>query len=99
MSEAGAMIPHLSVEEECKRNPELKMSDLELLKDWMNKQPHLPIIETFILIPFLHSNYYSIEPTKKMIEDFFTTTTHAPEIFSNRDAIACKELRKIFNCV
>lgn len=93
-------IRYVSIEEECKRNPELKMSDLQMLKDWMEKQPHLPRWkneEMFYLIMFLHSNYYRMEPTKKTIDNFFTIRTHLPEVFSNRDPIAWKPLRKAFS--
>ncbi|EZA49213.1 alpha-tocopherol transfer protein-like isoform X1 [Ooceraea biroi] len=87
---------YVSIEEECKRNPELKLSDMEMLKDWMDKQPHLPKINMLYLVMFLHSNYYRIEPTKQTIDNFFTARTHTPEIFSNRDPVARKELRKAF---
>ncbi|XP_011705930.1 PREDICTED: uncharacterized protein LOC105461144, partial [Wasmannia auropunctata] len=92
-------IQYVSIEEECKRNPELKMSDLQMLKDWMEKQPHLPRIEMLYLVLFLHSNYYRIEATKKTIDNFFTIRTLLPEVFSNRDPIAWKELRKAFSTI
>lgn len=92
-------IRYVNIEEECKRNPELKMSDLQMLKDWMEKQPHLPRIEMLYLVMFLHSNYYRIEPTKKTIDNFFTIRTLLPEVFSNRDPIAWKELRRTFSVI
>jgi len=79
---------NMSVEEQCKRNPELKMSDLQILKDWMVKQPHLPRVEMLYLILFLYSNYYRIEPFKKTIDNFYTIRILLPEVFSNRDPIA-----------
>jgi hypothetical protein len=88
---------YISIEEECKRNPKLKISDLQMLKDWMEKQPHLPKIEMLYLVMFLHSNYYRLEPTKQTIDNFFTARTHTPEVFFHRDPIACKGLRKAFN--
>ncbi|XP_032686048.1 alpha-tocopherol transfer protein-like isoform X2 [Odontomachus brunneus] len=96
MTEHVMPVQYVGVEEECKRNPELKVSDLQMLKDWMDKQPHLPDIPIFYLIIFLHCNYYRIEPTKTTIENFFTVRTHMPEVFSNRDPVAWKELRKTF---
>ncbi|XP_011867759.1 PREDICTED: uncharacterized protein LOC105561954 [Vollenhovia emeryi] len=90
-------IRYVSIEEECKRNPQLRMSDLQMLKDWMEKQPHLPRVEMLYLVMFLHSNYYRIEPTKKTIDNFYTIRTLFPEVFSNRDPIAWKELRKAFS--
>lgn len=32
----------VDVEEEYKRNKELKREDVSMLKDWADKQPHLP---------------------------------------------------------
>lgn len=90
-------IQSVRIEEECKRNPELKLSDLQILKDWMEKQPHLPQIEMMYLIIFLHSNYYRIEPTKKTIDNFFTVRTLLPEVFFNRDPIGWKDLRQAFS--
>lgn len=88
---------YVSIEEELKRNPELKMSDLQILKEWIDKQPHLPKIEMVYLVMFLHCNYYRMEPTKKTIDNFFSIRTHFPEVFSNRDPVAWKELRKAFS--
>ncbi|XP_014473999.1 PREDICTED: alpha-tocopherol transfer protein-like isoform X2 [Dinoponera quadriceps] len=99
MTEYIMPIRYVSMEEEFKRNPELKMSDLQMLKDWMDKQPHLPDIPILYLIIFLHSNYYHIEPTKSTIENFFTVRWRMPEVFYNRDPVAWKELRKAFTVV
>lgn len=90
---------YVTIEEECKRNPELKMSDLQILKDWMDKQPHLPNIEIIYFALFLHSNYYHLEATKKILDNFYTIRTHTPELFSNRDPIGWKELRKAFTVI
>lgn len=86
-----------TLEDELKNNLELNESDINLLKEWNKKQPHLPILSDYELILFLHSNYYRTEPTKTTIETFFTIRTHVPEIFSNRDPLSNKELREIMN--
>lgn len=96
MSDVVLPVRYITLEEECKRNPKLKMSDVQILKDWMDKQPHLPKMQIIYFALFLHSNYYHLETTKKTIDNFFTTRTHLPEIFSNRDPIAWKGLRKAF---
>ncbi|XP_020280810.1 uncharacterized protein LOC109853287 [Pseudomyrmex gracilis] len=90
---------YVPLEEEYKRNPELKASDLQILLDWMDKQPHLPKIQMFYLVYFLHSNYYYLEATKKTIDNFFTARTHMPELFCNRDPIGWKDLRQTFSVV
>lgn len=90
-------VKRISYEEEKKKNPELKDSDVQILKDWATKQPHLPKISDVEYVLFLHSNYYSIEAAKHTIEEYYTSRTHMPEFFSDRDPCGTKELREIFN--
>lgn len=94
-----ALIKMHTVEEEFKKNPELKKTDLDMLKEWHAKQPHLPPMSDSELILFLHSNYYRIEPTKTTIDTFYTIRTHVPEFFSNRDPLAVKEIRAMLKVV
>ncbi|XP_025994094.1 alpha-tocopherol transfer protein-like [Solenopsis invicta] len=91
-----SVIRKVTLEEEMEKNPQLKLSDIQSLKEWCEKQPHLPKIEDSFLALFLHSNYYQIEPTKKTIENYYTTRTHIPEFFCNRDPLAEKDLRQAF---
>ena len=83
-------------EEELRRNPELKKADVQSLRDWCSKNPHLPKISDSELALFLHSNYYYVEPTKSTIDTFYTIRSHIPEFFTNRDPIGSKDLRTIF---
>ncbi|GBP34441.1 hypothetical protein EVAR_25044_1 [Eumeta japonica] len=63
--------------------------DVKLLKDWINKQPHLPKdLDDKVLKRFLHSCYYSLEKTKKCIELFFSIRSSSPELFTNRDPLS-----------
>lgn len=94
-----ALIQTVSFEDELKRNPELKKEDIQILRDWYDKQPHLPKITDAELALFLHSNYYRLEPTKGTIDTFYTVRSHVPEFFSNRDPVGSKELRKAFKTV
>ncbi|KAM0734184.1 Alpha-tocopherol transfer protein-like [Formica fusca] len=89
-----ASIDLVPFEEELKRNPELKETDIQMLREWCEKQPHLPKISNSELALFLHSNYYRLEPTKTTIDTFFTVRTHVPEFFCNRDLTNNKELKK-----
>nr|XP_022907103.1 alpha-tocopherol transfer protein-like [Onthophagus taurus] len=73
------------VEEQFKRDPELKKDDLRILKEWLQKQAHLPKIHDLKLIIFLHCAYNNIEKAKVLIENFYTARTHAPELFLNRN--------------
>ncbi|XP_018400258.1 PREDICTED: alpha-tocopherol transfer protein-like [Cyphomyrmex costatus] len=92
-----ASIKLVPFEEELKKNPELKESDIEILRQWCRKQPHLPKMTDSELALFLHSNYYRLEPTKSTIDTFFTVRTHVPEFFHNRDPINNQELKKTIN--
>lgn len=84
----------LTVEEEQQKNPELRKEDLEAIKEWCSKQAHLPKISESEIVIFLHSNYYLLEPTKTTIENYYTSRTHLPEFFANRDPIGSKEIRE-----
>ncbi|XP_032685048.1 alpha-tocopherol transfer protein-like [Odontomachus brunneus] len=91
-----SLIKCITLEEELIKNPELKLSDIQILRDWCEKQLHLPKIQDVELAIFLHSNYYRIEPTKSTIENYYTYRTHIPELFSNRDIRKVKGLRDAF---
>lgn len=86
-------------EDELKKNPDMKEDDIQMLKDWSKKQPHLPEMTDSEIALFLHSNYYRIEPTKTTIDTYYTIKTHVPEFFSNRDPVGNKDLRKSFQTV
>ncbi|XP_018393625.1 PREDICTED: alpha-tocopherol transfer protein-like [Cyphomyrmex costatus] len=86
----------ITLEEEMKRNPQLKLSDMQSLREWCEKQPHLPKIEDSFLALFLHSNYYQIEPTKNKIENYYTIRTLLQEEFCNQDPLKEKGLQQIF---
>lgn len=94
-----AALKPISYEEELKRNPELKEEEMQMLRDWYKKQPHLPKITDSELALFFHSNYYRLEPTKVTIDTYYTVRTHVPEFFANRDPLGTKELRKSFQTV
>ncbi|XP_018337424.1 PREDICTED: alpha-tocopherol transfer protein-like isoform X2 [Trachymyrmex septentrionalis] len=79
-----------------KKDPQLKLSDIQSLREWCKKQPHLPKIEDSFFALYLHSNYYQMEPTKNTIENYYTTRTYLPEIFCSRDPLEEKGLRQAF---
>ncbi|KYN13834.1 Alpha-tocopherol transfer protein-like protein, partial [Trachymyrmex cornetzi] len=91
-----SIIKGITLEEEMKKNPQLKLSDTQSLREWCKKQSHLPKIEDNFLALFLHNNYYQMEPTKNTIENYYTIRTHLPEIFCNRDPLQEKGLQQTF---
>ncbi|XP_043494680.1 uncharacterized protein LOC122519356 isoform X2 [Polistes fuscatus] len=44
-----------SLEEYLKNNPDVKKSELQIIRDWLDKQPHLPKIDDVILLLFFHT--------------------------------------------
>lgn len=75
----------VTLEEEFKRNPELNQDDLDHLKAWLQKQPHLPEIDDLELVLFLHSCHFKLEPTKATIDTAYTARTHLNDLFKDRD--------------
>ncbi|GLG95800.1 Uncharacterized protein GBIM_02694 [Gryllus bimaculatus] len=84
--EKEAPLRAISLGEELKRNPDMKETDLALLRDWADKQPHLPKVLDRELVLFLHSCYYRVEAAKVTADTYFTARTHLPEFFAHRDA-------------
>lgn len=75
------------------------MDDLECIKEWLQKQQHLPQkIDDKFLVRFLHCSNGSIERAKHLIDLCFTLRSQAPEIFDNRD-IRNRELQEAFEQV
>ncbi|XP_069682749.1 alpha-tocopherol transfer protein-like [Periplaneta americana] len=79
-------MPPISAQEELSRNSNLKKENIDYLREWMSKQPHLPSgVTDEQLILFLNCCQHSLEACKQTIEAYYTIRTHAPELFGNRD--------------
>ena len=89
---------YVPYEEEKRKNPELADTDVQSLKEWLKKQPHLPHLDDNEIALFLHVNYYRIEPTKNTIENYCTIRSHVPEFFAQRDPLA-KDFKQITQCM
>ncbi|OXU16809.1 hypothetical protein TSAR_005528 [Trichomalopsis sarcophagae] len=89
----------VSINEEMKKNPELKKEDIKALEEWSSGQLHLPKISESDFALFLHCNSYDVEATKEHIENFYTMRTHLPEFFADRDPEKNATLRKTFDRV
>lgn len=59
--------------------------DLQALRDWLAKQPHLKARQDDqFLVAFLRGCKFSLEKTKSKLDHFFTIKTMMPELFANR---------------
>lgn len=84
---------------ELNENIATRDSDLQIIKEWLAKQPHLPKIDDDrMLMTFLRGCKFSLEKCKQKLDMYFTMRTAAPEFFSNRD-ITRPEMREICNLV
>lgn len=73
--------------------PERIEADIEALKVWIKKTPHLKCrMDDQFLVTFLRGCKYSLEKTKQKIDLFYTTRTLMPEMFLGRDPLEQKAL-------
>ncbi|XP_038213753.1 alpha-tocopherol transfer protein-like [Zerene cesonia] len=60
--------------------------DLQHIKDWMRKQPHLPDEwDEGRIMTFLRGCSFSLEKCKRKLDMYFTMRAACPEFFTNRD--------------
>ncbi|XP_022824632.1 alpha-tocopherol transfer protein-like [Spodoptera litura] len=77
--------------------PEVDTSrELEVFKDWLHKQPHLPhVVDDILLLRFLTCCRFSLERAKRTIDLFFTIRANAPDLFCKRDPWS-SEIQRVF---
>ncbi|XP_014483430.1 PREDICTED: alpha-tocopherol transfer protein-like [Dinoponera quadriceps] len=67
-------------------NPATRDKDLEAIKEWLAKQPHLPHFnDDQRIMTFLRGCNFSLERCKRKLDMYFTMRSALPEFFSNRD--------------
>jgi len=87
------------VRKELNENPDTVQSDLQYMKEWLAKQPHLPNTwDEHRILTFLRGCKFSLEKCKRKLDMYFTMRTACPEIFTNRD-IRRPELQEIVKYV
>ncbi|KAJ3620314.1 hypothetical protein MTP99_004275 [Tenebrio molitor] len=60
--------------------------DLQAIKDWLRKEPHLPDTwDEDALLAFLRGCSFSLEKTKRKLDMYFTVRAVVPEFFTNRE--------------
>uniref|UniRef100_A0A1Y1MR58 CRAL-TRIO domain-containing protein n=3 Tax=Photinus pyralis TaxID=7054 RepID=A0A1Y1MR58_PHOPY len=82
------------ITDELKQSAECKLNevssriedDIEHIRQWMAKQPHLSFeIDNQLILSFLRCSKFSLQQTKEKIDAHYTARTIMPEMFSNRD--------------
>ncbi|XP_055622721.1 uncharacterized protein LOC129766230 [Toxorhynchites rutilus septentrionalis] len=72
--------------EELNEKPERIQEDLNALRQWIAKSPHIRArIDDQFLITFLRGCKYSLERTKEKIDLYYTVRTLSPELIRARD--------------
>ncbi|XP_011498431.1 PREDICTED: alpha-tocopherol transfer protein-like [Ceratosolen solmsi marchali] len=84
---------------ELNENVDTRQNDLEYIKEWISKQPHLPNFDDdHRLMTFLRGCKFSLEKCKKKLDMYFTMRALVPEFFSNRD-VTRPEMKEIISNV
>ncbi|GLV36821.1 uncharacterized protein CBL_02344 [Carabus blaptoides fortunei] len=83
------------IQQELNENIATRDSDLETIKEWLRKQPHLPDAwDDARIMTYLRGCKFSLEKTKRKLDMYFTMKTAVPEFFADRD-ITKKNLQDI----
>lgn len=84
---------------ELNENVATRDKDLEIIKEWLAKQPHLPQFDDDqAIMTFLRGCKFSLEKCKKKLDMYFTMRAAIPEFFSNRD-IRRQEMQELAKLV
>lgn len=76
-------------EQELSEVPSRVESDIEVLRDWIVKQPHLNARTTDqFLVAFLRGCKFSLEKAKQKIDLYYTMRALTPELFTSREVNA-----------
>ncbi|GLH01798.1 Retinol-binding protein pinta [Gryllus bimaculatus] len=78
-----------AAQEELQESPERLKADLQHLKDWLAKQPHLRArTDDQFLVAFLRGAKFSLERAKEKLDAYYTLRSALPDFFANRDPAA-----------
>lgn len=82
---------------ELNERPERLAEDLEALKAWAIKEPHLNVrLDEQLLVAFLRGCKFSLEKTKSKLDWYYTLKTKYPDYFTvqNPDLPHIKQILK-----
>lgn len=87
----------IKIRGELNEDPSTRDRDLEHIKDWLKRQPHLPPFEDDQrILTFLRGCKFSLEKTKRKLDMYFTMRAAVPEFFADRDPTR-KELKDVMD--
>ncbi|XP_067627410.1 alpha-tocopherol transfer protein-like [Eurosta solidaginis] len=87
MSNIRPLTPLLAkrAQEELGEVPERIDADIQQLREWIQKQPHLTArTDDQFLVAFLRGCKYSIEKAKHKLDNYYATRAAVPELYKNR---------------
>lgn len=90
MASIRPLCPELAAkaEKELFEVPSRVPEDLQALKDWLAKQPHIKArTNDQFLLSFLRGSKYSLERAKEKLDMFYTVRTAITELFTDRDCL------------
>ncbi|KAL7647539.1 UNVERIFIED_CONTAM: hypothetical protein RMT77_001139 [Armadillidium vulgare] len=74
--------------EELHEDPERRQNDIEYIREWLQKQPHITArTDDLTILRYLRGCKFSLENTKKKLDMFYTCKNFIPEWYSNRDPL------------
>ncbi|CAG0923179.1 unnamed protein product [Notodromas monacha] len=71
-----------------KEDPKCRKNDIAAIQQWLKKEPHLknaPVDDEDMILLFLRGCKFSLEKTKKKLDNYFTMRGALPEFFRNTD--------------
>lgn len=75
----------IKAHEELGEKPERIDEDIQALREWISKQPHLKArTDDQLLVAFLRGCKYSLEKAKQKIDSFYAMRNAVPELYTNR---------------
>ncbi|XP_046683964.1 alpha-tocopherol transfer protein-like isoform X1 [Homalodisca vitripennis] len=86
----------VQIRSELNEDVSTRNQDLEHIKEWLKRQPHLPPFDDDgRIMTFLRGCKFSLEKTKRKLDMYFTMRTAVPEFFSDRDPTK-PEIQEVF---
>ena len=76
----------LKIRNELNEDVDTRDDHLKIIKEWLQKQPHLPKnFDDPCILTFLRGCKFSLEKTKRKLDMYFSMRTAIPEFFCNRN--------------